>query len=74
MGHIVPLLETELTNVIPMWMDAPAREPPRSVINAEEDHPMVSAKCHQTSFLLIQNKNFALIIDKLINISLISIT
>lgn len=47
MGHIVPLLETELTNVIPMWMDAPARDPPRSVIKAEEDQPMVCAKCHQ---------------------------
>ena len=50
MGHIVPLLETELTNVIPMWMDAPARDPPRSVINAEEDQPMVCAKCHQQVF------------------------
>ena len=50
MGHIVPLLETELTNVIPMWMDAPARDPPRSVINAEEDQPMVCDKCHQQIF------------------------
>jgi len=28
MGHIVPLMETELANVIPMWMDAPAPAPP----------------------------------------------
>lgn len=28
MGRVVPLLETEMTNVIPMWMDAPAKKAP----------------------------------------------
>ena len=31
MGHVVPLMESEMANVIPMWMDAPIkREPQRA--------------------------------------------
>lgn len=41
MGHVVPLLESEMANVIPMWMDAPADEPPHAPQHIE-DRPAVS--------------------------------
>lgn len=42
MGPIVPLLESEMANVIPMWMDAPSREHAVANREGETDLPSVS--------------------------------